>query len=37
MLKKLMLRHPNVARTLIAIGALAVFVLAAGAPRGYGG
>lgn len=29
--------HPRVVRVLIAIGALSMFVLSAGAPHGYGG
>jgi hypothetical protein len=29
--------NPKVMRVLIAVGALAMFVLSAGAPKGYGG
>jgi hypothetical protein len=29
--------NPKVARILIAVGTLTMFVLSAGAPRGYGG
>jgi hypothetical protein len=37
MLKKLSALHPNFVRVLIAVGTLTMFVLSAGAPRGYGG
>ena len=34
---KLSARHPKTMRVLIALGTLTMFVLSAGAPRGYGG
>lgn len=37
MYRKLAASHPNAFRILIAISALTMFVLSAGAPRGYGG
>jgi hypothetical protein len=37
MTRKLSTLHPNVVRILITVGTLAMFVLSAGAPRGYGG
>jgi hypothetical protein len=37
MYRKLATSHPKVFRTLIALGTLTMFVLSAGAPRGYGG
>jgi hypothetical protein len=37
MYHKLVARHPNVVRILVVIGALAAFVLSAGAPHANGG
>lgn len=37
MFNKLIAGNPNLARIVIAIGALTMFVLSAGAPHGYGG
>ncbi len=37
MTSKLSSLHPQLVRVLIAVGTLAMFVLSAGAPRGYGG
>jgi hypothetical protein len=37
MFRTLSTLHPNVVRAMIAVGALAMFVLSAGAPLGYGG
>ena len=37
MLNQLFARHPKTMRVLIALGTLSMFVLSAGAPRGYGG
>jgi hypothetical protein len=37
MYRKLATSHPKVLRVLIAVGTLTMFVLSAGAPRGYGG
>jgi hypothetical protein len=37
MFDKLTSINPNIARLVIAIGALTMFVLSAGAPQGYGG
>lgn len=36
MTRKLSTLNPNVVRILVAVGTLAMFVLSAGAPRGYG-
>lgn len=36
MYRKFATAHPQVLRVLIAIGTLTMFVLSAGAPRGYG-
>ncbi len=37
MYRKLTATNPKAMRILIAVGALAMFVLSAGAPKGYGG
>ena len=37
MLNKLTTVNPKFARLIIALGALTMFVLSAGAPQGYGG
>jgi hypothetical protein len=37
MLRILSTLNPNAVRVLIAVGTLTMFVLSAGAPRGYGG
>jgi hypothetical protein len=37
MYRKLTISNPKVMRILFAVGTLAMFVLSAGAPRGYGG
>lgn len=37
MYRKLTNSNPRVMRILIAVGTLAMFVLSAGAPKGYGG
>ncbi len=37
MYRKLIASNPKVVRILIAVGTLTMFVLSAGAPRGYGG
>lgn len=37
MTRKLFSHNPNFVRVLIAVGTLAMFVLSAGAPHGYGG
>jgi hypothetical protein len=37
MLNKLTTVNPKITRLIIAIGALTMFVLSAGAPQGYGG
>jgi hypothetical protein len=36
MARKLASLHPNIVRILVAVGTLTMFVLSAGAPRGYG-
>ncbi len=35
--RKIITANPRVMRILIAVGTLAMFVLSAGAPKGYGG
>ncbi len=37
MTRKLFTLHPTFVRILVAAGTLTMFVLSAGAPRGYGG
>ena len=37
MFRHLSAKHPKVVRVLIAVSALAMFVVSAGAPHGYGG
>jgi hypothetical protein len=37
MIRKFSTLHPNVVRIVVAVSALAMFVLSAGAPLGYGG
>jgi hypothetical protein len=37
MIRKQLTSNPNVVRILVAVSALAMFVLSAGAPHGYGG
>jgi hypothetical protein len=37
MVRKLTTSHPSLIRVLVAVGALAMFVLSAGAPHGMGG
>jgi hypothetical protein len=37
MYRKFAASHPKMMRVLIAVGTLTMFVLSAGAPRGYGG
>jgi len=37
MLRKLTTANPNVVHILIAVATIAMFVLSAGAPQGYGG
>lgn len=37
MFRKIAASHPKTFRVLVALGTLTMFVLSAGAPRGYGG